>query len=133
MNRKKIMIEGKNLVTRIMKELEARNESRAKLCESVGIDKKSLSNWCGKHTSLPSLQTALNIADYLRVPLRWLITGEREENYNLTPQERNLIAKYTSLTEQDKFEINALIEAKLAVHQEGKKKDNCESEKKMAG
>jgi hypothetical protein len=52
------------------------------------------------------------IADYLGVSVHWLITGEDEQG--LTLEERNLLVKYRNLDERGRYEVNALLDAKLA-------------------
>jgi transcriptional regulator with XRE-family HTH domain len=78
-----------------------------------------LSDWI-RNGTIPDADIALKIADYLGVPIRWLITGKDEQE--LTREERNLLAKYSNLDERDRYEINALMDAKLDGNLGGLKK-----------
>jgi hypothetical protein len=68
---------------------------------------------------LPEVNTAVAIADYLEVPIRWLLTGEDEKG--LSRDERNLLAKYGCLTEDNQRVIQATMDAMMSVPEEGKK------------
>jgi hypothetical protein len=71
--------------------------------------------------SLPSADLFPVIADYLEVSIQWLITGKDEEG--LTLEERNLLVKYRNLDDRGRYEVNALLDAKLEgnIGLEGKK------------
>ena len=67
--------EGERLVNRIDSLLTIRNEKRQKLCDEVGISLQAITNW-KKQNSLPSVDSAIKIANYLEVSVDWLITGK---------------------------------------------------------
>ncbi|MDR3122627.1 MAG: hypothetical protein LBU16_02480 [Treponema sp.] len=60
---------------------------------------------------LPARGSRRPDADYLGGSVRWLLTGEDEQG--LTLEERNLLVKYRSLGDRDRYEVNALLAAKL--------------------
>jgi hypothetical protein len=70
----------------------------------------SFTDWVQRDT-VPRADVALAIADYLGVSVRWLITGEDEQGFTL--EERNLLVKYRSLDKRGRYEVNALLDAKL--------------------
>jgi transcriptional regulator with XRE-family HTH domain len=101
---------GTGIVKRIDKSLEAKKGSRKDLYLSLELAFNTFSNWETRET-VPAADVALKIADYLGVSVRWLITGKDEQG--LTLEERNLLAKYNSLDDRDRYEVNALLDAKL--------------------
>jgi transcriptional regulator with XRE-family HTH domain len=98
------------IVVRIDDLLAAQNKGRKDLIMAIGANRGVLTNW-DKRETVPAADIALKIADYLGVSIRWLITGKDEKE--LTREERNLLAKYGSLDERDRYEVNALLDAKL--------------------
>jgi transcriptional regulator with XRE-family HTH domain len=98
------------IVMRIDELLAAQKKGRKDLIATVGANRGVLTNW-DKRKTVPAADIALKIADYLGVSVRWLITGEDEQG--LTLEERNLLVKYHSLDERDRYEVNALLDAKL--------------------
>jgi hypothetical protein len=79
---------------------------------------QSVTDW-GERNTVPRADVALAIADFLKVSVRWLITGEDEKG--LSRNEQNLLAKFGCLTEDNQLNVQALIESMLAVPGEGKK------------
>ena len=107
-----------DFVGRIDSQLESQGKVRKDLIVAADLNHNSLSSW-DIRGNVPTADIALRVADYLGVPIRWLITGEDEAGYSL--EERNVVVKYRCLTEQGRYEINALLEAKLKVQ---KKEEN---------
>jgi transcriptional regulator with XRE-family HTH domain len=107
-----------DIVSRIDVELKRIGGKRAGLCRSVGVSSGSLSDWI-RNGTIPDADIALKIAEYLGVSIHWLITGKDEQG--LTLEERNLLAKYSRLDVRDRYEINALLDAKLAGSVPGQK------------
>ena len=106
-------INGNDIVRRIDELLVFHQEKRAVLCKAVGINPGAVTNWCGKKQSLPRADVALAIADYLNVSVRWLLTGEDEKGLSL--DERNLLTKYDTLTDENRRNVRALIDSMLSV------------------
>jgi transcriptional regulator with XRE-family HTH domain len=98
------------IIARIDDLLAAQKRGRKDLMAAVGINRGALTNWDIRET-VPAADTALRIADYLGVSVRWLVTGGDEKGLAL--EERNLLAKYSRLDEQGRYEVNALLDAKL--------------------
>jgi transcriptional regulator with XRE-family HTH domain len=105
-------LSGPDIVKRIDGLLASRNEKRQALADAVGFSAANIAKW-KTHGSTPTVTAAVAIADYLGVPIRWLLTGEDEKG--LTLDERNLLAKYSSLDDQGQREIQGLLDLKLAV------------------
>jgi transcriptional regulator with XRE-family HTH domain len=102
---------GSAIVGRIDTLLNDRGQTRKALV-AIGVVKSvtSLTDWLQRNT-IPRADIALAIADYLGVSVRWLLSGEDEEC--LTMEERNLLVKYQSLDQRGRYEVNALLDAKL--------------------
>jgi transcriptional regulator with XRE-family HTH domain len=101
---------GTDIVKRIDDLLGLRGEKRQNLADALGFSVANIAKW--KHYgSLPNSDSALAIADYLGVSVRWLLSGEDDQG--LTLEERNLLAKYSRLDQRGRFEVNALLDAKL--------------------
>jgi transcriptional regulator with XRE-family HTH domain len=98
------------IITRIDDLLAAQDKGRKDLIIAIGANRGVLTNW-DKRETIPAADIALKIADYLGVSVRWLITGKDEQS--LTLEERNLLSKYSRLDERDRYEVNALLDAKL--------------------
>jgi len=114
-----VKIDGNAIVERIDDLLSGRKEKRASLCSAIGINPGAVTNWCGKKQSLPRADVALAVADYFGVSLRWLLTGEEDEGLSLG--ERNLLADFNRLTEDNQRNVLALIASMLSVPVTGKK------------
>jgi len=105
-------IRGGAIVKRIDKQRALLGLSRKDVAIAGGLKSpQSLTDW--SKGSIPQADTAVYIADRLEVSVRWLLTGEDESGLNL--DERNLVIKYQSLDDQGRFEVKALLDAKLTV------------------
>jgi hypothetical protein len=103
------------IVMKIDSLLADQKKGRKDLIAAIGANRGVLTNWDTRGT-VPAADVAIRIADYLGVSVRWLITGEDEQD--LTRDERNLLVKYNSLDDRGRYEVQALINAKLAVEPE---------------
>jgi transcriptional regulator with XRE-family HTH domain len=103
---------GSDIVKRIDMSLKTGNSTRKDLYQGLGLATNALSNWEARGT-VPAADIALKIADYLGVSVRWLITGEDEKN--LSRDEFNVLAKYNSLTDENRLVVHATMDAMLSV------------------
>jgi hypothetical protein len=106
------------IIVRIDDLLAGREKGRKDLITAIGANRGALTNW-DKRGTVPAADIALEIADYLGVSVRLLITGKDEQG--LTLEERNLLVKYNSLDDRDRYEVNALLDAKLKANLPSKK------------
>jgi transcriptional regulator with XRE-family HTH domain len=114
MNKKKSVI-----VERIDMLLSERGQNRKYLVGLGGIKSvQTITDWNERGT-IPRADVALSIADYLGVSVRWLLTGEDEQS--LSRDERNLLAKYQYLSDDNQRVIQATMDAMLSVPETGKK------------
>jgi transcriptional regulator with XRE-family HTH domain len=115
-------IEKTDIISRLSSLLDKDSRfSRKGLSVFSGVSAQTISSWLNRG-SLPSVDLFPEIADYLGVSLSWLITGKDEQG--LTLEEHNLLVKYRSLDERDRYEVNALLDAKLDGSQDLKRAGN---------
>jgi len=120
-------IKGCEIVKRIDQRRAVLKMTRKAVATAIGLKSaQSLTDW-GKG-SIPQADTALYIADFLGVSIRWLLTGENDKG--VTIEEQSLLDKFRRLTEQGRFEITTLIDAKL-INREAD--ELTKEEKKAAG
>ena len=70
-----------------------------------------MSSWAAGRGSIPNVNIAYSIAQYLNVSIEWLITGHDPEG--LTEEDRNLLNMYHLLDGRDKEDVLGIIEGKL--------------------
>lgn len=66
--------DNETFITRIETVLKIENKTRKELCEYVGVSAQAFTNW-KQQSSLPSVETAIKISNFLQVNLEWLING----------------------------------------------------------
>jgi len=103
--------DGEKLVHRVDEALKEIGKNRKDVLKKFELNLNTFRDW--NKGRIPAADKILKIAKYLNVSVEWLIEGKDKEG--LTLKERNLIVKYSSLSERDQFEVDALIEAKLTV------------------
>lgn len=95
-----------DFVNRIDLKLQDKNLKRAALCEDLGLSSTSITDWARRGT-VPAGDICIRIADYLGVPVEWLVTGKE---VSLTSEERTLLKQWKVLTEEQKDTIRTLLE-----------------------
>jgi transcriptional regulator with XRE-family HTH domain len=101
------------IVVRIDKLLRERGENRKVLVGLGGIKSvQTITDWNERGT-IPRADVALAIADYFGVSIRWLLTGEDENG--ISRDDRNALAKYQCLGEDNKRVIQATMDAMMSV------------------
>jgi transcriptional regulator with XRE-family HTH domain len=81
----------------IVKRIDGSGKNRKEVAAAAGLKSvQSFTDW--NKGSIPAADTVLKIADFLKVSYRWLLTGEDEGG--LTPDQRELIAKFEALDKQ---------------------------------
>jgi transcriptional regulator with XRE-family HTH domain len=111
-------IKGCDIVERIDRLLGEKGLRRKRLSIDLNFSVANISKW-KNNGSLPEVDVALAIADYFGVSLRWLLTGEDEKG--LSRDERNALAKYQCLGEDNQRVIQAAMDAMMTVPEAGKK------------
>ena len=104
--------------------LEEKGLKRGDFYQYAGIKSQSLINW-EKRSSVPAADTAIKMADYLKVSVRWLILGEED---GLSNEEIGLLDKYRQIEHQkDKDEIMSIILLKIESQKKGVSLSNSET------
>ena len=99
--------DGNLIVRRIDTLLYERKDNRANLCRALNLKHNTISNWLTRGT-LPKVEDALRIAEYLNVSVEWLVYGE--DNSGISMEERELLADWKLLSETEKQSIRILID-----------------------
>lgn len=104
---------------RVLEEMDFLQVSKAELSRAIEVPDSTVRSWF-KKDSIPAADTALKIADFLNVPLEYLITGKKDESkkskIELTDFERNLLREAASLLPEDKAELMAYIAMKKTLY-----------------
>jgi transcriptional regulator with XRE-family HTH domain len=99
------------ITERIRTALEVKGLKRGDFYQYANINSQSLINW-DERGSMPAADTAIKMADFLNVSVRWLITGT--EDPSITQEELDLLMLFRELDDQDdRAEIVAIIQLKL--------------------
>lgn len=80
-----------------------------------GIPSSTISNWKTRDNS-PKVSDIVKIAEYKKVSLEWLITGQEKKEEGLSADERNMLEAYRLLDEKDRQELKAIAELKLSLN-----------------
>lgn len=95
----------------VLNELEKKGLKKSDLVRDLQIPDSTVRGWWAKG-SLPVVDLGYKVAQYLGVPLEYLLTGEEKQAAAKTPDP--LIAKIQKLTEAQKEEVEDLVDVKLA-------------------
>ena len=112
------MDDGKIIYTKIIDALKKNGQKRLEMCSTLGISSQNITNI--KNNRIPAIDSAIRIADYLHVPVKWLFLGEDDEGFS--PEISAIASKIAKLPSKDREEIMLLVEYKLGNTQEAAKK-----------
>ena len=104
-----------------------RKMSQKDLAAVAEVKPPSVSEWKTKGT-LPRADTAIKIAEHFNVSIKWLVLGIEDAAF--TRDERELLAVYRKLGQDDKVEIIGIIGLKL--QSEAKKRGGALSDSETA-
>lgn len=102
-------ISGPAFVNRIDSLLKQKLLSRKQLAEHCGIVAQTIAKW-KTHNSLPDVKVGVKAADFLQVPLYWLVTG-KEKTDEIPTSDYQLLASFHVLDESDQEVVLATIKA----------------------
>jgi DNA-binding XRE family transcriptional regulator len=103
------MADGKAIFYRITSVLKEKDLKRLNMCNTIGISSQNITNI---KKSIPAADTAIKIADYLCVSVKWLITGEDETG--LTDGEKDILEAYNQLNDIGKDAAIGAVKALIA-------------------
>jgi transcriptional regulator with XRE-family HTH domain len=104
------MPDEKTVADRIKDILAQKKIKKGDFYKAMLLTPQSIRNW-GIRESLPAVDTALKIAEFLGVSVKWLITGEEEPG--LSHIEQDLLAGFRQLDERDQSDVLGNIKMKL--------------------
>lgn len=93
------------VIERVVNILEKKSIQQKELCQNTGIKEATFSGWKKNYRNIPN-EELIKIADYLQVPIRYLLTGEDEESVlafisrntrELNEQEEELLRIFNAL------------------------------------
>ena len=90
--------------------LTERRLSQKDLAVIAGVKPPSVFEWKNDKT-MPRADTAIKIADYFNVSVKWLVLGEKDTEFTQT--ERNLLAFFRQLDLRDQADVLGIVEMKL--------------------
>ena len=97
--------------------LTEKKMSQKELADIAGVTPPSVFEWKNQGT-MPMADTAIKIADYFNVSVKWLITGEQDAE--LSQEERDLLDAFRLLDDQkDKDEVLGIINLKIENSKKG--------------
>ncbi len=88
--------------------LHEKGQKRLAMCKAIGISSQNITNI---KKSIPAADTAIKIADFLGVSVKWLITGIKE--VGLSQNEHDLIRDFRLLDSRDQSDILGIVQLKL--------------------
>jgi transcriptional regulator with XRE-family HTH domain len=97
----------------IVERIDGSGRNRKEVAAAAGLKSvQSFTDW--SKGSIPVADTALKIADFLKVSYRWLLTGEDEAGPSL--EQRELLAKYGALDKQGQRMAFEMLDLLLKEH-----------------
>jgi len=95
---------------RIREALEAKGFKIGDFYQNVGINSQYIRN-LNVQGSIPAADTAIKMAEYLCVSVKWLITGQDDEG--LSQNEQILLSQFNLLDSKNQEEILGIIQLKI--------------------
>ena len=93
------VINGSDFVKRIDETLADMESTRQDLYNATDTSRFSISNWKNKNV-LPSIETAIKIANFLKVELEWLLTGNLTWHGNSASQPSQIYVRIYNLLKE---------------------------------
>ena len=90
--------------------LTERKLSQKDLAVIAGVKPPSVFEWKNDKT-MPRADTAIKIADYFNISVKWLVLGEKDAEF--TQNERNLLSFFRQLDSRDQVDVLGIVEMKL--------------------
>lgn len=103
-----------SFMSNVISELKYQGKTQTELANHLGLKKGAITAWIARD-SVPAADVAQKVADYLNVPLRYLLTGEGKEK-----PESPLLAYDASLTDGDIGELEEIIGSWSRIDARGK-------------
>lgn len=96
---------------RLNKKIKESGLKRTAFADEVGIKNQSITDW-EKRGTIPAGDVCLRMADFLDVPVEWLISGKTEGG--ISDEELELVRKFRRLKPGNKNAVSVFISALYA-------------------
>lgn len=100
---------------RLNKKIKESGLKRTAFADEVGIKNQSITDW-EKRGTIPAGDVCLRMADFLDVPVDWLISGKTEGG--MSEDEMELVRKFRMLPPEQKSIVETLVNAMTEQNQE---------------
>jgi len=90
--------------------LTERNLTQKDLADIAGVKPPSVFEWKNEET-MPRADTAIKIADYFNVSVKWLVLGKQDTEFN--QNERELLSGFRLLDTRDQGDVLGIVQMKL--------------------
>jgi len=91
-----------SIIERVVSILDEKKISQKEICDLLNINSSTFSTWKRRYANIPS-DKIVPIADFLKVSIRFLLTGEgTKEKREITEQENEILRIYNALSLKDK-------------------------------
>ncbi|MCM1222045.1 MAG: helix-turn-helix domain-containing protein, partial [Lachnospiraceae bacterium] len=77
------------------------------ICEAANLDKSAYNIW--KKGSLPKVDTALKIAQFLGTSVEWLVTGRDAVSETFSREEVELVRRWRAIKDDDRQTVALLL------------------------
>jgi transcriptional regulator with XRE-family HTH domain len=94
------------IFNRVITTLDKIGKARLTMCADLDIPTQNITNL---KTSMPAADTAIKIAEYLGVSVKWLITGIEEPDF--TKEDQDLLDAFHRLNDEGKENAILLVRA----------------------
>lgn len=92
-----------SLINDILGILKNKHKTQSELCDYLGINTSTMTNWKNRNTDPPS-KYIIPICEFLDVTPYYLLTG-KEHNTSFPDDEQELLKHYENLPEQEKMKL----------------------------
>ncbi len=100
---------------RLNKKIKESGLKRTAFADEVGIKNQSITDW-EKRGTIPAGDVCLRMANFLNVPVDWLISGKTESG--MSDDEMELVRKFRMLPPEQKSIVETLVNAMTEQNQE---------------
>ncbi len=100
---------------RLNKKIKETGLKRTAFADEVGIKNQSITDW-EKRGTIPAGDVCLRMANFLDVPVDWLICGKTESG--MSDDEMELVRKFRMLPPEQKSIVETLVNAMTEQNQE---------------
>jgi transcriptional regulator with XRE-family HTH domain len=98
---------SKDFVNRLDSKIIEKKTNRAEVCKGAKINHSSINNW--SNGNIPSIEKVVKVAEFLNIPLGWLLTGV--DDTNISQNEQAILTSFNQLNDEGKENAILLVKA----------------------